>query len=159
MAENVAPGWYQDPEDDGKVRFWDGVCWTDRRKVNSANVPANGWYQHPGNPHMHSEFVDGQWTGRNRKAKSSGGVVAPKISGTKTCQDCGEAVSVTSGNCQLCGAAQFLPFALFGNSREAHEQRRQTEAMNGVRWAVIGGVIFLAGLLLYIVNNLRFTFE
>lgn len=32
-------GWYEDPEDDTQLRWWDGARWTDRRQPRSAAVP------------------------------------------------------------------------------------------------------------------------
>ena len=49
------PGWYQDPEIDGCLRWWDGKAWTQRRvlaerkstSVGAEPAPPPGWYADP----------------------------------------------------------------------------------------------------------------
>ena len=45
------PGWYPDPEDEGRLRYWDGAAWTDRtgeREAIAQGPPAPGQGPRPG---------------------------------------------------------------------------------------------------------------
>jgi len=40
MAEKPEPGWYTDPQDVGRHRYWDGAAWTDKTRLASATGSA-----------------------------------------------------------------------------------------------------------------------
>lgn len=105
----------------------------------------------PGQPAKQFEFLDGQWTVNSRFSYSFQDAPVPLISGTTICRDCGAAVSVTAPACASCGAPRWLPFE--GASPALVEQRRQTEAIQRVRWTIFGGVLFLAGFFLWLLSQ------
>jgi uncharacterized protein YbjQ (UPF0145 family) len=37
---DVAPGWYPDPQDETKIRYWDGSTWTEHVQPATASAPA-----------------------------------------------------------------------------------------------------------------------
>lgn len=39
---NAPAGWY--PVDDGRLRWWNGILWTDHFHEPAANLPPDGWY-------------------------------------------------------------------------------------------------------------------
>lgn len=40
---NPAPGWYADPQDPSRARYWDGVRWTDQRvSIGGGTIPPQG---------------------------------------------------------------------------------------------------------------------
>ena len=46
MSTDIAPGWYQDPQGTGQLRYWDGAAWTEH--VQPASQPAgDGAAQEP----------------------------------------------------------------------------------------------------------------
>jgi hypothetical protein len=40
MVSQPSPGWYPDPDDVGRQRYWDGSRWTDARRVGASRRPA-----------------------------------------------------------------------------------------------------------------------
>lgn len=42
LAAGTQPGWYDDPADGTKRRYWDGSAWTDRTALDAAKLPRTG---------------------------------------------------------------------------------------------------------------------
>lgn len=69
-APGVRPGWYRDPTDAGRLRWWSGYVWTQFSMPmpdSRPTPPPQAWYPDPQDPTQRLRWWDGDhWTEKTR---------------------------------------------------------------------------------------------
>ncbi len=108
LAGQVAPaGWHQDPEGSGRLRYYDGVRWTDHY-ADAAAASGDAATTEP-SPPAELEAVESSPPAELEPGPDSSEaltVVAEKASEQVFCGSCGAGLSPTARFCSTCGESQ-----------------------------------------------------